>query len=103
MGWNADFNDAINFLEIFETTGGNNYTNWENEAYADLLEKSRKETDEAKRDELLHQAEDLFMDEMPLAPIYFYTNVWLNKDYVKDVDVSPLGEIQLKWGYLAEH
>src|SRR5699024_2649271 len=29
MGWIADFNDAVNFLEIFETTGGNNYTNWE--------------------------------------------------------------------------
>src|SRR5690625_7111652 len=31
MGWIADFDDAINFLEIFETVGGNNYTNWEDE------------------------------------------------------------------------
>lgn len=102
MGWNADFNDAINFLEIFETTGGNNYTNWENDKYAKLIEKSRAETDDAVRDETLHEAEKLFMDEMPIAPIYFYTNVWLNKDNVKDVDVSPLGVIQLKWGYIAE-
>ena len=35
MGWIADFNDAINFLEIFETVGGNNYTNWENAEYQD--------------------------------------------------------------------
>src|SRR5699024_2818079 len=42
MGWNADFNDAVNFLEIFETTGGNNYTNWEDEDYQDLLKESRQ-------------------------------------------------------------
>ena len=103
MGWNADFNDAINFLEIFEHVGGNNYTNWENEEYAALLEKSRTETDEDARRDILRQAEEIFMDEMPVAPIYFYTNVWLNQDYVKGINVSPLGGIQLKWGYLTEH
>ena len=41
MGWLADFNDAINFLEIFETVGGNNYTNWENADYQGLLKESR--------------------------------------------------------------
>ncbi|MFB4475227.1 peptide ABC transporter substrate-binding protein, partial [Oceanobacillus caeni] len=83
MGWNADFNDAINFLEIFESVGGNNYTNWENEDYAKLLKESRAETDEAARRDILRQAEQIFMDEMPIAPIYFYTNVWVNKDNVK--------------------
>ncbi|OZU89223.1 ABC transporter substrate-binding protein [Virgibacillus indicus] len=102
MGWVADFNDAINFLEIFQTAGGNNYTNWENEEYAALIEQSRTETDPEKRKEILRQAEQIFMDEMPLAPIYFNTNVWLNKDNVKDIDVSPLGGIQLKWGYISE-
>ncbi|MFD2762452.1 peptide ABC transporter substrate-binding protein [Lentibacillus juripiscarius] len=103
MGWNADFLDPINFLEIFETVGGNNYTNWENDEYANLLEKARQEKDEAARKELLREAEQLFMDEMPLAPIYFYTNVYAHKDYVKDVPVGKLGTIQFKWGYIAEH
>ncbi|WP_099159290.1 peptide ABC transporter substrate-binding protein [Virgibacillus ndiopensis] len=103
MGWIADFNDAINFLEIFQTVGGNNYTNWENEEYAELLKKSRTETDPAARREILREAEALFMEEMPLAPIYFYTNLWLNKDYVKNIEVSPMGSFNLKWGYIAEH
>ncbi|HEY4601804.1 MAG TPA: peptide ABC transporter substrate-binding protein [Cerasibacillus sp.] len=102
MGWIADFNDAINFLEIFETVGGNNYTNWENAEYQELLKKSRTETDIDAREELLHQAEDIFMEELPIAPVYFYTNVWTKKDYVKDVEVSPLGVVQYKWGYIAE-
>ena len=100
MGWLADFNDAINFLEIFETVGGNNYTNWENADYQALLKQSRVETDAAARDEMLRKAEAIFMEELPLSPIYFYTNVWTNKEYVKNVEVSPLGLVQYKWGYI---
>ena len=102
MGWLADFNDAINFLEIFETKGGNNYTNWENAEYQGLLKESRTETDVKAREALLRKAEDIFMEELPLAPLYFYTNVWTNKDKVKNIEVSPLGLVQYKWGYIAE-
>ncbi len=102
MGWIADFNDAINFLEIFETVGGNNYTNWENADYQALLKQSRVETDVAARDEMLRKAEAIFMEELPLSPVYFYTNVWTNKEYVKNVEVSPLGLVQYKWGYIAD-
>src|SRR5699024_10231560 len=59
MGWIADFNDAINFLEIFETVGGNNYTNWEDAEYKELLKDSRKELDADKRVEILREAEDI--------------------------------------------
>ncbi len=100
MGWIADFNDAINFLEIFESVGGNNYTNWENAEYKELLKQSRVETDVAARDALLRKAEALFMEELPLSPVYFYTNVWTNKEHVKNVEVSPLGLVQYKWGYI---
>ncbi|TRM10859.1 peptide ABC transporter substrate-binding protein [Lentibacillus cibarius] len=104
MGWTASFFlDPIYFLEVFETVGGNNYTNWESDEYASLLEESRKETDETAREELLREAEQLFMDEMPIAPIYFYTNIYAHKDYVKDVSVGKLGTVQFKWGYIAEH
>ncbi|WP_318614790.1 peptide ABC transporter substrate-binding protein [Sporosarcina sp. YIM B06819] len=102
MGWLADFNDAINFLEIFETVGGNNYTNWENGDYQALLKQSRVETDPAAREELLRKAEAIFMEDLPISPVYYYTNVWANKEYVKNVEVSPLGLVQYKWGYIEE-
>ncbi len=98
MGWLADFNDAINFLEIFQSKGGNNYTNWESEEYASLLEESRTITDPEERKSVLKEAEQIFMDELPLAPIYFYTNVYTKKDYVKDVKPSAMGSINLKYG-----
>ncbi|HLQ95984.1 MAG TPA: ABC transporter substrate-binding protein, partial [Pseudogracilibacillus sp.] len=102
MGWNADFNDAVNFLEIFETTGGNNYTNWEDEDYQDLLKESRQELDPDKREDILKDAEEMFMDQMVVAPVYFYTNAYTKKDNVHDIEAGPLGNIQLKWGYITE-
>ena len=101
IGWIADFNDAINFLEIFETVGGNNYTNWENEEFQDLLKQSRAELDSDKRQEILKEAEELFIEEMPMVPVYFYTHVYAYKDHVKGIEVAPVGSFNLKWGYIA--
>jgi oligopeptide transport system substrate-binding protein len=100
MGWLGDFNDPINFLELFrEKNGGNNDTFWENAEFKQLLADSQKETDPDARMQMLKDAEAIFMDEMPVAPIYFYTNVWVENEKLKDVVVSGLGDVQLKWAY----
>jgi oligopeptide transport system substrate-binding protein len=100
MGWLGDFNDPINFLELFrEKNGGNNDTFWENAEFKQLLADSQKETDPDARMQMLKDAEAIFMDEMPVAPIYFYTNVWVENENLKDVVVSGLGDVQLKWAH----
>lgn len=100
MGWLGDFNDAINFLELYrDKDGGNNDTRWEHPEFKKLLIDSQKESDPEKRIEMLKKAEEILMDEMPVAPIYFYTNKWVKKDNLKDVYVSGLGDVQFKWAY----
>lgn len=100
MGWLGDFNDPINFLELYrDKEGGNNDTNWENPKYKQLLIDSAKEQDAEKRLAMLKEAEAILMDEMPIAPIYFYTNTWVQVDNLKDVQVSGLGDAQFKWAY----
>jgi oligopeptide transport system substrate-binding protein len=97
-GWLGDFNDPINFLEMFkEKDGGNNDTRWENPKYKELLNQSALETDPAKRKEILAQAEAILMEEMPIAPIYYYTQSWVKKDNVKGVIVDGLGFVDYKW------
>src|SRR5690625_3726529 len=39
MGWIADFNDSINFLEIFETVGGITNRTWKKKNLRDLIKK----------------------------------------------------------------
>jgi oligopeptide transport system substrate-binding protein len=97
-GWSGDFNDAINFLELFKyKKGGNNDTNWEHPKYQELLNKSALETDPEKRKQILAQAEQLIMEEMPAAPIYFYTQSWVKSDKVKGVIIDGLGFVDWKW------
>ena len=103
MGWIADYNDAYTFLEMYTTAdNGNNDTGWENAEYKELMQKSVKETDPAKRIEILKQAEAVAMSEFPVAPIYYYTNLHVKSDKVKNMHQDRLGNIQLKWVDIAE-
>lgn len=97
MGWIGDYNDAYTFLEMYDTANnGNNDTGWENAQYRDLLQQSNMEIDKAKRLEQLKQAEAIAMTEFPVAPIYYYTNLYVEKDNVKNMQPDRLGNIQLK-------
>lgn len=97
LGWIADYNDPYTFLERYDTAkNGNNDTGWEDKEYKSLMEKATKETDTAKREEYLKKGEEILMTQFPVAPIYYYTNLWVEKDYVKNMAPTRLGEISLK-------
>lgn len=98
-GWLGDFNDPISFLGIFrDRAGGNNDTGWENNRYQALLKQSALEMDTQKRNQLLAQAEQILMDEMPIAPLFYYTNSWVKHERVKGVFIDGMGNLELKWG-----
>lgn len=93
--WIGDFNDPINFFEVFK--GGLNDSKWNHKEYLALLAQSAKEQDVQKRTEILKQADAIVMDEMPAAPIYYYTYAWVKQDTVKDVVIDALGFIDFKY------
>ncbi|MED1799126.1 peptide ABC transporter substrate-binding protein [Brevibacillus porteri] len=101
MGWLGDFNDPINFLELYkDKMGGNNDTRWENAKYKELLNQSAQESDLEKRKKILADAEQILMDEMPIMPIYFYTQSWVQKPEVKGVHQTGLGDVDWKGAYI---
>lgn len=103
IGWNADFNDPINYLEMFrDQNTGNNDTGWENARYRELLKLSATENDPAKRTQLLAEAEEIFMNDMPLIPLFTDVDIWVQSDKVKGVQVDGLGFIDLKWAEKVE-
>ncbi|MFD1037477.1 peptide ABC transporter substrate-binding protein [Virgibacillus byunsanensis] len=102
FGWVGLISDPVNFLEIFQEKGGANRTNWVNQEYTDLIRQSRDQVDPDKRKDTLKSAEQILMDEMPVAPIYFYSNIYAHQDYLHDAYVSSLGTIQFKWAYVTE-
>ncbi|WP_431809472.1 peptide ABC transporter substrate-binding protein [Brevibacillus agri] len=97
-GWLADFNDPINFLEMFkDKNGGNNDTGWEHPKYKELLNQSALEQDPEKRKAILAKAEQILMDEMPIMPIYYYAQSWLQSEKVDGAILDGLGMIDFKY------
>lgn len=106
-GWIADYNDPMTFLDMWVSgtgTGvwGNNDAHYNNPAYDKLIADAKVELDATKRTQMLHDAEALLMNDVPVIPIYFYTNIVCYRDYVKDVRKSPLGFLFFDKAFIQE-
>ncbi|MEW6308296.1 MAG: peptide ABC transporter substrate-binding protein [Bacillota bacterium] len=102
-GWLGDFLDPMTFIDMWLTGGGNNNSRWGLPEYDALVEKARKSADQAVRMKTMHDAEALLMRDMPIAPIYYYVDLFLMKPYVKGVMQSALGPIDFKNAWVAKH
>jgi len=95
-GWIGDFLDPMTFLDTFTTESGNNNPHWSNKAYDGSIAQAKKELDPVKRMKTLHEAEAILIQDMPLAPIYFYTRPYLEKPGVRGIVRTPLGTTYFK-------
>ena len=99
-GWIGDYLDPMTFLDMWMSGLGNNDAKFSNEEYDNLIRSAKEETDIAKKYEYLRKAEDILMDEMPIIPIYYYTQIKAVSPRVKDVVVSPLGQVYFDKAYI---
>ena len=130
MGWVADFNDCVNFLEIFISNSGNNYprlgqtvgdytrytentkeagigANWgvaNDQTWADcydaLVAQIKNCTDMEERANLCAQAETILMSTGAVAPLYYYTNPTMVKPNIKNLAILPTGDIVWNYAYI---
>lgn len=101
MGGLANVNDPSTFLDFHRyLSSSNNYSQWTNPQYSELLEAADLTLDDEERISLLKQAEQVLMGDMPIAPIYFYKGVYVKKPYVKGCYLSELSDLDLKWAYV---
>jgi oligopeptide transport system substrate-binding protein len=98
--WIADYNDPNTFVDMFSSANGNNNTGFSNAEYDRLVTAAGRERDPARRMKMLHDAEAILMDELPIVPIYFYVtkNMW--KPEVEGIydnvrDTHPYNRIRL--------
>jgi len=91
--WVAQYNDQMNILERFKSKkNAKNYCQWENPEYIRLLENSFYENG-VKRAAVLEKAEEIFIDEMPICPIYHWDMVYVVQPYLTNVQMSPIGDL----------
>ena len=118
-GWLADYNDPICFLDMWTTASGNNDVQFGKGAHAELamynldltalgydvkvengtwaetydvlIATIKGETDNEKRYEMMHIAEDMLMSTGCIVPLYYYTDVFMISDSVEGFFANPLG------------
>src|SRR5438094_136611 len=100
-GWIGDYADPSTFLETFLADSGNNRTGWANAEYDRLLKEASRLGDRETRYELFQKAEAIFLDEMPVIPIYHYTRVYLLRPEVRGWNATILDHHPYPYVWLA--
>jgi oligopeptide transport system substrate-binding protein len=93
LGWIYDYPDAMNGLELWTSDSGNNNTTFANEEFDNLVTEARATPDNDERYGMYQQMEEVMFGEdgeMPLIPIYWYTNVSLVSERLRDsFEIDP--------------
>tara|TARA_R110000868_G_scaffold113679_3_gene304918 strand:- start:1418 stop:3040 length:1623 start_codon:yes stop_codon:yes gene_type:complete len=102
-GWRPDFNDPYGVLFQYETRAGEiNYSRWRDPAFDALTEAAVRTPDEAEHNALLAEAEQYFLDQSPVIPVFFEANRQLVNPRVTGWISNP-NQINLsRWLCLAE-
>ena len=96
-GWLGDYVDPMTFVDLFTSKSGNNSTGWANAQYDKLVDDAKKSADQKKRMQDMHDAEKLLMTDMPIIPVYFYTDPDLVSPKLQNYVHSALGFKYLMW------
>jgi oligopeptide transport system substrate-binding protein len=96
----GDYMDPNTFLDLWVTGNGRNGTGYSNKSYDALIAKAGTTVDPKARMATLHAAEKIFMTDMPICPIYFYTNPVLLSKSIKNFYQSTLGFVDWKNAYM---
>lgn len=81
-GWIGDYNDANTFAALFLSTSEMNDSGYVSPRYDELIYLAADETDLAARAEYLQEAERIFLEDLPVMPLYFYATTRLVKPWV---------------------
>ncbi|MCD4712514.1 MAG: peptide ABC transporter substrate-binding protein [Clostridiales bacterium] len=100
-GWLTDFMDPSGLLSIFTTGNAYNDPKFENAEYDRLLSLS-SQTRGAEHFEALYAAQDILMTELPIVPVYHYSDTMLVSDVVVGWDRSVLGTVDFSGASIVE-
>jgi oligopeptide transport system substrate-binding protein len=97
-GWIADYNDPMNFLDLFLSDSEFNDPSFKNARYDQLITAAQTETDAKVRMDKLIEAERLLVeDQAAIAPVYFSGVAALLRPTFKDFVEHPTGTYEYKY------
>jgi oligopeptide transport system substrate-binding protein len=94
LAWNADYNDASNFLDIFRSGSANNDSGYANSTFDTTLDTASVTSDLSARRVLLQNAEKMLLADYAAIPLYFFVSKHLVKPYVIGFRPNPFDRIR---------
>jgi oligopeptide transport system substrate-binding protein len=97
LGWGADYPDPDNFMALFTSHSGNNYSRWGSARYDALIAEAASTPDPARRRRLYDDAQRILTeDEVPIIPLFIATQNYLVKPYVRGLRLDAMELLMLK-------
>ena len=96
--WVGDYADPMTFMDVFKDSS--NDAQYTNPVYNNLVELSQSTNDQTTRMQAMHDAEKLLFDDAVIIPIYYTTQPYITKPYVKGYFWSVLGLADFKNAYI---
>lgn len=86
--WVGDYNEPSTFLSLLTSSHSGNIAKFSDADYDAVLKQAARETSAEARNEDYNRAEQIIADQVPIAPIYQYTNGRLIKPWVKGYPIA---------------
>lgn len=90
-GWIGDYPDPSTFLNKMARDSENNDSNYDSEAYNDLLDQAAAARDPEARLEILREAEAVLLQDAPMAYVFHYVTIDLAKPWLADIPRNEWG------------
>ena len=91
-GWSADYPDQADWYDIFLTTNSYNVAFYQNQQYDNFVRVAKTDTDPARRDQEYLQAQQILINDVPVAFLAQSVSWNLVQSYVRGLTTSPGAE-----------
>lgn len=88
-GWIGDYMDPLSFLKLFYGKNNDSSTGWHKPEFDKLIDEANKQSDPAKRFEMMALAEFMVMQDQPVLPWQTQKTNFIKKPYVKGLYPNP--------------
>ncbi len=92
MGWSADYPDPADWYDFFLTTSSNNVAFYQNQQYDNFVRVARTDVQADRRDQEYEQAQQMLVDDAPVAFLAQSVSWHLVRPYIRGVMASPVDE-----------
>ena len=103
LGWIADYNDPITYLELMVTGNAYNYGLYSDPDFDAAISSAKATAAGAERDAMLYEAEETLFGEggFPVMPVYYYTNMYCANG-ISNMGYTPMGYFFMQYATPAE-